>query len=353
MSILIASDFHCKYQKVVWMDTETGEIQSADVSHQDVQAVRKFFSQFPAGSVLGMETSGYSHWFEEMVLELGLELRIGNSEEIASKRIRRQKNDHRDAELMLQLLVIGQFPTVWRPSPANREQRKVIGQRCRLVRMHTQWTNALRALSYNYNVLLKRGPLSRKNRERVKQIAMSQVLGQERDEMLSWIEQLHQAIAIKNEQLERWVADNPTVQRLTTVPGIGPCTALAATLILGPVERFRSAKCVVAYVGLDCCEQSTDNAHKKRRYGHISKQGNRLLRWLLIQCATTAANHNPSMRRVYSRLCHRKDWRIAKTAVARKLLVCLYVLLRDGIDYPEFVRRGPGIGMPVRATGLK
>ncbi len=353
MSIYIASDFHCKYQKVAWMDTETGEIQSADVDHQDMQAVRGFFSQFPAGSAVGMETSGYSHWFEEMVLELGLELKIGNSEEIARRRVRRQKNDLLDAELMLQLLVEGRFPTVWRPSPTNREQRKVIGQRCRLVRMQTQWTHAVRALAYNYNVLIKRGPLSRKNRERVKQIAMSPVLCQQRDEMLAWIEQLQQAIAVKNEQIERWVGDNPTALRLATIPGIGPCTALTATLILGPAERFKDAKRVVAYVGLDCCEKSTNNAHKRRRYGHISKQGNRLLRWLLIQCATVAINHDPCMRRVYSRLCHRKDWRIAKTVVARKLLVCVYVLLRDGIDYPEFVRRGPGIGMPVRAAGLK
>ena len=107
MSILIATDFHCKYQKVAWMDTEDGEIRSGDVMHQDVQAVREFYRQFPAGSVVGMESSGYSHWFEELVLELGLELRIGNSQEIASRRVRRQKNDDRDAVLMLQLLASG------------------------------------------------------------------------------------------------------------------------------------------------------------------------------------------------------------------------------------------------------
>lgn len=352
MSIFIASDFHCKYQKVVWMNTETGEIQSADVMHEDPKAVQGFFSQFPAGSIVGMESSGYSHWFEEMVVGLGLELKIGNSEVIASKRTRRQKNDLRDAEQMLDLLVREEFPTVWRPSPANREQRKVLGQRCRLVRMHTQWANALRALAYNYNVMVKRGELSRKKREQIRQIAMSPVLGQQRDEMLGWMEQLQAAIAVKDEQIKRWVEDNPVARQLTTIPGIGPCTALAATLILGPAERFPTAKSVVAYVGLDCCEHSTDNPHKRRRYGHISKQGNRLLRQLLNQCATTASRHNAAMRRIYSRLCYRRDWRVAKTAVARKLLVCIYVLLRDGIDYPEFVRRGPGIGMLARTDGL-
>lgn len=359
MAIFIASDFHCKYQKVAWLDTEDGEIRMADVDHVDVVKVREFFSQFPAGSVLGMETSGYSYWFEELVVSLGLELRIGHSQRIAASRPRRQKNDSLDAEHMLDLLVQGKFPTIWRPSPENRAQRALIAQRCRLVKIKTQLTNAVRALAYNYNVLVKRGHLSAAKKKQIAGVCMNPLFSEQRDEMLGLIDQLQKAVDSKEKQIEQLVEANEAARRLDTVPGVGPCTALATVLVLGPVERFANAKSVVCYVGLDCMEDSTDNAHKARRYGSISKQGNALLRWLLIQCATRAtaarATNSPpcAWRRLYYRLLHRKDWRVAKTAAARKLLVCLYVLLRDGIDYPEFVRRGLASACPSRRVVCK
>ncbi len=55
---IIAVDFHCKYQKVAWLDPPTGEIREADVRHDSTQAVRKFYAQFPAGSMVGMEVRG-------------------------------------------------------------------------------------------------------------------------------------------------------------------------------------------------------------------------------------------------------------------------------------------------------
>ena len=67
-------DFYCEYQKVVWLDPPTREMQEADVRHDSTQAVREFYAQFPAGSVVGMEVSGYSFWFEQMVVEMGLGL---------------------------------------------------------------------------------------------------------------------------------------------------------------------------------------------------------------------------------------------------------------------------------------
>lgn len=353
MAIFIASDFHCKYQKVVWMDTGDGELHIADVHHRDRNEVVQFFRQFPAGSILGMETSGYSHWFEELVVGLGLELRIGNSQVIADKRPRRQKNDRLDAEHMLSLLLENRFPAIWRPSPENREKRVLIRQRCRLVKMRTQLINALRALVYNHNLHVKRGKLSKKRRQQIADLPMSRILDQQRCEMLEWIEQLDATVNAKEAQIERWAREDQAAARLLTIPGVGACTALTAVLILGPVERFRTGKQVVSYVGLDCSERSTNNAYQKRRYGQITKQGNKLLRWLLTEATGTAIRRDAQQRRYYARLKYRKDWRVAKTAVARKILVCIYVLLRDGIDYPEFLRRGPGFGMPEETAGRK
>ena len=73
----------------------------------------------------------------------------------------------------------------------------------------------------------------------------------------------------------------------------------------------------------------------------LTKQGNRLLRWLLVEAGQTACRYDPGLRRTYRRLVFRKGTAIAKVAVARKLAIRLYIMLRDRIDYTEFCRRGP------------
>ncbi|MFQ5932898.1 MAG: IS110 family transposase [Nitrospiraceae bacterium] len=344
MGELIAVDFHCKYQKVTWVDQVTGEISEADLHHDDLETVRGFYQRFAAGSTVGMEVSGYSYWFEEMVDELGLDLKVVPGGEVARKRRRRQKNDRRDAQLLLEVLVSGDVPTVFRPLPEAREGRMLIRHLVRLNRERTRWINVVRALVYNYHVQVRRGYLSQAKREQIRQLQMRERLKGLRDDLLERIEQAERGIKEYQGQVRELAEANEAAVRLMTVPSIGPMTALYLVLTVGPIERFANAKRLVCYVGLDSMEHSSDNPHKPRRYGKISKQGDRTLRWLLIQCARTASRIHPQLRRFYRRLQYRKPWAVARTAVARKLLVCAYVLLRDGIDYPEFVRRGPRLG---------
>jgi transposase len=112
---------------------------------------------------------------------------------------------------------------------------------------------------------------------------------------------------------------------------------MGTVLVLGPVERFPDARHVTSYVGVIPQEESSGG---RQRFGHLTKQGNRLLRFLLVEAAQTACRFDPSLKRVYRRLVFRKGTALAKVALARKLLIRLYVMLRDKIDYEEFCRRG-------------
>jgi len=113
---------------------------------------------------------------------------------------------------------------------------------------------------------------------------------------------------------------------LLTHPGVGPLTALGTVLILGPVERFPDAKHVTSYVGLIPQEESSGG---RQRFGHLTKQGNRLLRFLLVEAAQTASRIDPGLRRAYRRLTFRRGRASAKVAVARKLAIRLYPAVRD------------------------
>jgi transposase len=130
---------------------------------------------------------------------------------------------------------------------------------------------------------------------------------------------------------------HPDAPRLLTHPGVGPLTALATVVVLGPVARFADAKHVVSYVGL---APSLHASADKYRLGHISKQGNSLLRWVLGQAAPHAARLDADLKRTYFTLRHRRGRAKARVAVTRKLLVRLFIMLRDHIDYAEFRRRG-------------
>jgi len=132
-------------------------------------------------------------------------------------------------------------------------------------------------------------------------------------------------------------AADPDARRLMTHPGVGPVTALTTVLVLGPVGRFPGSKHLVSYIGL---APAINASADKYRLGHISKQGSALLRWVLGQAAPLATRGDPELRRIYFAVLRRRGRPKAKVALSRRLLVRLYVMLRDQIDYGEFCRRG-------------
>src|SRR5436853_538749 len=149
---------------------------------------------------------------------------------------------------------------------------------------------------------------------------------------------LEAQIAAVNQELATRAAADPRVVRLRTHPGVGLQTALAVVHTLEPVTRFDRARRIAAYCGLDPSEHSSGDT---TRYGHISKQGNRLLRFLLVEAAWSAVQHEEDLGRFFRRLrARKKPHAVTVVAVARKLVLRLYRMLREGIDYEEFRRRG-------------
>lgn len=134
-----------------------------------------------------------------------------------------------------------------------------------------------------------------------------------------------------------------------THPGVGPLTALAFVLIIGSPERFPCGKQIGSYVGLIPCE---DSSAGHQRLGHISKQGNSLLRFLLVEAAQIAVRHDPDWRRRFLHLAVRRERRIAKVAMARKLAVRLYWMWPKGWDYQQVLQFGSHAGQPVKAHGV-
>jgi transposase len=329
---IIGCDFHPGYQQIVLWDKATGEELQRALSHERKEEVRAFYAGLTGPVCVGIEASGQSQWFERMLTELGHEVRIGDAAKIRAAADRKQKTDRRDAELLVKLLEEKRFPQIWVPTPAERDVRQLLLHRHKLVRMRTQVKNQLQALALNQGLQRKRKLWSAAGRQQLEALALLPWSSRRRAELLKMLDELDGAISPLDGAVDQEAHTRPTVRRLMTHPGVGPVTALAFVLTLGPAQRFRRGKQVASYFGLIPTEHSSGG---KQRLGHISKQGSSFVRGLLVEAAQSAVRHEPQLRREYQRLAQRRCRALAKVAMARKLAVRLYWMLRKDMDYAQ------------------
>ncbi len=156
-----------------------------------------------------------------------------------------------------------------------------------------------------------------------------------REDLLGLLAMLDQQIGKLDGAVQRAAAEHAQARLLMTQPGVGPNTALAFVLTLGDVSCFQRGKQVASHLGLIPREESSGG---RQKLGAITKQGNRLVRSLLVEVAQVAVRCDPQFRREYQHRCHLKPRGVAKVAAARKLAVRLYWMLRTQTGYPEIVR---------------
>jgi transposase len=218
---------------------------------------------------------------------------------------------------------------------AERDLRQLLIHRRHLVRMRTRIKNQLQHIALNYGMQKKRKLWSKQGVEQLRKLELESWTTQRRDGLLEMLEELETRIAPLDAAVAQAAAERADAQLLQTHPGVGPVIALATVLTLGEVKRFENSRSWVSYLGLNPSENSSG---VRRRLGGISKQGNPFLRSLLVEGASSAARGDQDLGRMYTRLKARKHHGVAKVAVARKLAVRLYWMLRTETAYPEVVR---------------
>ena len=299
------------------------------------EEVRKFYAQFPRGTVVGIEATFPAYWFERLLGELKHELWVGDAARIRASEVRDQKYDPRDAGNILDLLRTGRFPRIWVPSLEERDLRQLLVHRMKQVRARTQVKNQLHALAIGQGVCRKGKLWSAKGRKELESLALLPWAARRRKELLESLDRLDEQVRELDRAVEEAGRARPEVALLRTHPGVGMVVSLAFVLTVGPVERFPNSRKLVSYYGLNPRENSSGG---RQRLGSISKQGNTMMRWLLIEAAQTAARFDPQLRRTYQRLKHqRNNSGVAKVAVARRLLVRLFWMLRTRHNYAQLV----------------
>ena len=334
--LIIGCDFHARYQQIAMLDEATAEVVERRLGHLDGEA-EAFYRRLPGPVRVGIEATGPIRWFQQLLTEWGHELWVGDAAAIRARAVRQQKTDARDARHILELLTFGRFPRIWVPSSEERDVRQLLRHRFQLVGFRTSVKNQLHALAMGQAVCQRKKLWSVQGRVELERLSLDPWAHRRRQELLEIHDRLQATIqeldlAVKQEAQSRAAAIH-----LMQQPGVGPVTALAFVLTIGPVERFRKSKQVVSYLGLNPREHSSGG---HQRLGSISKQGNAMMRWLLNEAAQTAARYDSDLRRDYQRLKFRRGAAVAKIAIARKLAVRLYWKLREAQLVPPARMQG-------------
>lgn len=342
--MIIGCDFHPGFQQIAFLDQETGEYGQRRLSHPE-EAVQFYRSLAGKRVVVGVEATGSFRWFRRLVSELGQEFVLGDAAAIRASFVRKQKTDKRDARHILKLLVEERFPAVWQRTVPEDEFRQLLVHRCRMVRMATRVHNQLDGIAKSEGRLAARG---KKGLAELAGLPLSGWYAVERRDLLELLELIEGRVRALDEAVRTTAEQNQAARLLMTHPGVGPVVSLAFALAIGDWRRFPRGKQVASYLGLIPAEESSG---KSRRLGHVSKQGNSMVRWLLVQAAMLAQRHDASWHRQYVRLSMHKHHGVAKLAIAHKLAVRLYWMLRSGQDYGQVRERGSHAGQSVYRRG--
>ena len=331
--IIIGCDFHPSWQQIAFVDTKTGESGERKLMHASGEA--EHFYRGLSGEVrVGLESCGNSHWFVDLVSELGHEVWVGDAARIRAKEVRKQKTDRRDAALILELLMKDDFPRVWTPSKQERDQRQLLIHRYKLVTLRARVKNELQHLAMNKGMQKGRSLWSKEGQKQLEQLPLDYWAGVRRQNLLEMLKGMDRQIVMLDQAVKKAAEENEKARLLMTQPGVGPITSLAYVLTMGDVHRFHRGKQVASYLGLIPREYSSAG---KQRLGGISKQGNRFMRMLLVEAAQCVVRYDPEFRSEYLHRCHHKPKAVAKVAAARKLAIRLFWMLRTNTPYPEVV----------------
>ncbi len=329
--IIIGCDFHPSFQQIAMLDTETGAIEDHKLVHASGEAER-FYRGLASAALVGIEAVGNDQWFVQLLQKRGHEVWVGDAAQIRASYVRKQKTDRRDAKHILQLLLEGRFPRIWVPSAEMRDHRQLLVHRHKLVQIRTRVKNELQHLMLNQGMQKQQKLWSAEGRAALASLPLEPWADRRRHDLLNLLSMLDEQLQQLNDAVIQVARQYPQVDLLMSQPGVDAVTALAFVLTIGDVRRFPRGKQVASYLGLIPREYSSGG---KQRMGGISKQGNRLLRFLLVEAANIAVRFDPVFRKEYLHRCHQKHFTVAKAAAARKLAIRMYWMLRTQTPYPD------------------
>lgn len=260
---------------------------------------------------------------------------------IASAKI---KTDVIDARTIAQLKRVDLLPESYVPPKHVHEVRSIVRHRTSLTRQRGNIKRSVHSILHKEGVRHGFSDLFGKaGLEWLKKLDVKYSNRLAIDNYLAVYGAMTEKIQLATNNIDAIVSANPEVERLITMPGIGRYSALLVAAEIGEVSRFPNSAKLCSYAGL---VPSVYQSARTLRRGHITKEGNKLLRWILVECAHRAVVSDPHLSKRYNKLRKRFGGNKAIVCIARKMLCYIYVMLTKGKEYTdiESVNRGENKG---------
>jgi transposase len=314
---------------------EGGGVRSAGRVLTTPAALELFARSLAPSDVVAMEATANALAIARIVEPHVARVVLANPKAVKGATGLRAKTDRIDARLLARLLAVGFLAEVWTPDEQTRVRRRLISRRCHLVRQRVREKNQVHATLQRQ--LNERPPMTDvfgvKGRVWLQRQRASLPLDEQHtvDACLRQIDFLEREIELVDRQIAEQVLASDDIRRLMTLPGVSGVTATALMAAIGDVHRFPTADHLVGYLGLSPRVQQSGN--EPARHGRISKQGPGPVRGLLVEAAWHAARTTGPLRAFHQRIAAKRGVNIATVAVARKLVVIAWNMLRRGEDY--------------------
>lgn len=332
----IGADLHKKSITFCVVEPENGNttvIQRQRLKCKETKRIEDFLASHAPCRLVVEASIGYE-WFAELAEEVVESVSVAHPSKMRIIAESTRKTDKIDAFVLAEFLSKDMIPEAWRPTSRVRQHRSLVRRRHKIQSHITRIKNTIRGILTRYNED-RENLFTAIGWEAAQQVDL---LEQERWILGDlWEDYQQQAERLKkiDAHLHRFAAKAPTREAearaiLATMSGVGPVTIDTILAELGDWGRFKNADAVVSFAGLDPGVRSSDG---KRHDLRLTKAGSPLLRWILIQLAHRLKRTSPRWNHVFERISKRAGKKKATCAVARRLLLVIYAMLRDGQAY--------------------
>ena len=300
---------------------------------RDEAGIKTWFSELGKFEVVVEATASYE-WFVKLVEPLAQRVVLAHPKKLRIIAESKRKSDKLDAQVLAEFLASDEIPLAYRPCPRVREQRALVRWRNFIQRRITSVKNKLRHVLAAYNADLPR-LFTAEGREHLATVRLSAADRFVADQLVMELDQHQERLVTANRRLREFAATAPLAERearaiLDSIPNVGPVTTDVVLAELGDWRRFHSQAEVASYAGL--APGFRESAGKAKQLG-ITKEGSRLLRWVMIEFAWRMVGSSRKWGGHYHRLEARVGAKKAIVAIARRLLGMIFALLRTGQKY--------------------
>lgn len=324
--VYIGCDQHKQFCQLAVLNESGTLVEEKKFYHSDRYALREYFASLPPDSQMAIEASGFESWLADFAQELGIRVTLSHplkTRAIAEAKI---KTDKVDARTLAKLLQTDFLPPAYLAPPEIRRRRYFLRFRLCLNRYRSSLKNRVHSLLHHLGI---QAPAVTDlfgvcGRQFLDSLELDEGYREALHGYLALLDMTEDRINCLKKRLAAYVKESPEAQLLQTIPGIGVLLAQVVLAEIGTLSRFNSSGKLCSYAGL---VPSLHQSGQTRYQGPCPQQGNKFLRWAMVEAAHIAVRKDPSLKAFYDRIKRKKGSQKAIVASARKLLVIVYQML--------------------------